>query len=388
MTAPAPGIDGYRTPRATCLLAPNPSPMTLDGTNTWLIAEPGSSSVVVVDPGPDDEDHLGRVHAEAVAGDRRVARILLTHGHPDHSAGAARFAALTGAPVQAADPAHRLGPEGLADGDVVTAAGCELRVVASPGHSADSVCLLLPADGALFTGDTVLGRGTTVIAGDGNLGDYLRTLGQLRDLAESSGIGLLLPGHGPMLANPLGTLDYYLSHRQERLDQVRSALAAGARTPAEIVAMIYTDVDRSVWPAAEWSVRAQLDYLGRGATMIMDSCDRIAPETVHDHEVQVRGSTGSTSSPQLLVSLRPWRIHVTGGTYRDALLRVWMPPSCRWSDLNAAFKSYKSVLGVGFRGCGVHQNHSNHTAEALKQARGVGDHDHVQKWADDPANCS
>jgi len=262
VTGPAPGIDRYRTPRATCLLAPNPSPMTLDGTNTWLIAEPGSSSVVVVDPGPDDEGHLRRVHAEAVAGDRRVAKILLTHGHPDHSEGAARFAALTGAPVQAADPAHRLGPEGLADGDVVTAAGCELRVVASPGHSADSVSLLLPADGALFTGDTVLGRGTTVIAGDGNLGEYLQTLGQLRDLAESSGIGLLLPGHGPVLADPLGTLDYYLSHRQERLDQVRSALAAGARTPAEIVAMIYIDVDKSVWPAAEWSVRAQLDYLG------------------------------------------------------------------------------------------------------------------------------
>ena len=253
--------DGMGTARARCVLAPNPSPMTLDGTNTWLIAEPGSSSVVVVDPGPDDEDHLGRVHAAAAAGDRRVAKILLTHGHPDHSEGAARLAALTGAPVQAADPAHRLGPEGLADGDVVTAAGCELRVAASPGHSADSVCLLLPADGALFTGDTVLGRGTTVIAGDGNLGDYLRTLGRLRDLAETRGVGLLLPGHGPMLADPLGTLDYYLSHRAERLDQVRSALAAGARTPAEIVAMIYTDVDRSVWPAAEWSVRAQLDYL-------------------------------------------------------------------------------------------------------------------------------
>src|SRR5262249_21730492 len=98
VTAPAPGIDGFRTPRATCLLAPNRSPMTLEGTNSWLIAEPGSSSVVVVDPGPDDEDHLGRVHAAAVAGDRRVAKILLTHGHPDHSAGAARFAALTGAP--------------------------------------------------------------------------------------------------------------------------------------------------------------------------------------------------------------------------------------------------------------------------------------------------
>jgi len=259
---PGVSIDGFRTPRATCLLAPNPSPMTLDGTNTWLIAEPESPSVVVIDPGPDDEGHLRRVLGEAVAGDRRVARILLTHGHLDHSAGAARLAELTGAPVQAADPAHRLGPEGLADGDVITAAGCELRVVASPGHSADSVCLLLPADDALFTGDTVLGRGTTVIATDGNLGDYLRTLGQLRDLTEAREVGLLLPGHGPMLADPIGTLDYYLSHRAERLDQVRSALAAGARTPAEIVALIYTGVDPSVWPAAEWSVRAQLDYLG------------------------------------------------------------------------------------------------------------------------------
>jgi glyoxylase-like metal-dependent hydrolase (beta-lactamase superfamily II) len=264
VNAASTGIDGFRTPRATCLLAPNPSPMTLDGTNTWLIAEPDSPSVVVVDPGPDDEGHLRRVHAAAVAGDRRVATILLTHGHPDHSAGAARLAGLTGAPVRAADPARRLGrgnSEGLADGDVVTAAGCELRVVATPGHSADSVCLLLPADNALFTGDTVLGRGTTVIAADGNLGDYLRTLGELRDLTESREVSLLLPGHGPMLADPIGTLDYYLSHREERLDQVRGALAAGAKTPAEIVAMIYTDVDPSVWPAAEWSVRAQLDYL-------------------------------------------------------------------------------------------------------------------------------
>jgi glyoxylase-like metal-dependent hydrolase (beta-lactamase superfamily II) len=255
-------IDGSGTPRATCLLAPNPSPLTLDGTNTWLIAEPGSSAVVVVDPGPDDEKHLRRVLAEAVAGDRRVAEILLTHGHLDHSGGAARLAELTGAPVRAADPAHRLGPEGLADGDVVAAAGCELRAVATPGHSADSVSLLLPADGALLTGDTVLGRGTAVIANDGNLGDYLRTLGQLRDLADAMAVRMLLPGHGPVLADPAGTLDYYVAHRAERLDQVRSAMAAGARTPAEIVAMIYTDVDPSLWPAAEWSVRAQLDYLG------------------------------------------------------------------------------------------------------------------------------
>jgi glyoxylase-like metal-dependent hydrolase (beta-lactamase superfamily II) len=257
-------IDGFRTPRATCLLAPNPSPMTLDGTNTWVIAEPGSPSAVVVDPGPDDEPHLRRVLAAAAAGERRVASILLTHGHLDHSAGAARLAELSGASIQAADPARRLGAEGFADGDVVTAAGCELRVVATPGHSSDSVSLLLPADGTLFTGDTVLGRGTTVIARDGRLGDYLRSLEQLRELAEVAGLRLLLPGHGPMLADPIGILDYYLAHRAERLDQVRAALAAGATTPAEIVAMIYTDVDRSVWPAAEWSVRAQLDYLAEG----------------------------------------------------------------------------------------------------------------------------
>jgi glyoxylase-like metal-dependent hydrolase (beta-lactamase superfamily II) len=258
-------IDGFATQRATCLLAPNPSPMTLDGTNTWLIAEPGSESVVVVDPGPDDEDHLRRVAAEATARGRRVAAILLTHGHADHSAGAARLAGMCGAPVQAADPARRLGSEGFADGDVITAGGSQLRVVATPGHSADSVSLLLPADDALLTGDTVLGRGTTVIGTDGNLGDYLRTLERLRELAGSGALRLLLPGHGPVLHDPIGTLDYYRTHRAERLEQVRSALAAGAKTPAEIVAVVYADVDRVLWPAAEWSVRAQLDYLSGSA---------------------------------------------------------------------------------------------------------------------------
>ncbi len=254
-------IDGSGTARARCVLAPNPSPMTLDGTNTWVIAEPDSPAVVVVDPGPDDEAHLRRVLNVALAGDRRVAQIVLTHGHVDHSAGAARFAAMSGAPVGALDPALRLGTEGFAPGDVVTAGGCELRVVGTPGHSLDSLSLLLTADGALLTGDTVLGRGTTVIGQDGSLGDYLRTLDELRALADASGLSVLLPGHGPLLTDPAGVLDYYIAHRRERLDQVRAALAAGARTPMEIVAIVYTDVDRALWPAAEWSVRAQLDYL-------------------------------------------------------------------------------------------------------------------------------
>ncbi len=254
-------IDGSGTGRARCVLAPNPSPMTLEGTNTWVIAEPGSPAVLVVDPGPDDDGHLCRVLDVARAGDRRVARIVLTHGHRDHSAGAARFAVMTGAPVLALDPAHRLGGEGLTAGDVLTAAGCEVRVIATPGHSADSVSLLLGADGALLTGDTVLGRGTTVIARDGGLGDYLRTLDALRTLAASAGLRVLLPGHGPLLADPAGVLDYYIAHRRERLDQVRAALAGGARTPAEIVDVVYGDTDPAVRGAAEWSVRAQLDYL-------------------------------------------------------------------------------------------------------------------------------
>jgi glyoxylase-like metal-dependent hydrolase (beta-lactamase superfamily II) len=257
-------IDGSGSERARCVLAPNPSPMTLDGTNTWVIAEPGSPAAVVVDPGPDDEGHLHRVRDAACAAGRRVALIVLTHGHPDHSAGAASFAAMTGAPVLALDPAHRLGSEGLAAGDVLDAAGCELRVVGTPGHSADSVSLLLAADSALLTGDTILGRGTTVIGPDGALGDYLRTLNDLRSLAASAGLRVLLPGHGPVLTDPAGALDYYIAHRQERLEQIRAALAAGARTPAEIVAMVYGDTDPAVRGAAEWSVRAQLDYLNSG----------------------------------------------------------------------------------------------------------------------------
>lgn len=257
-------VSGMGSARASCVLAPNPSPMTLDGTNTWVIAEPGGPAAVVVDPGPADEGHLRRVLDAACAGGRRVAQVVLTHGHLDHSAGAARFAELSGAPVGALDPALRLGTEGYGPGDVITAAGCELRVVATPGHTADSLSLLLAADGALLTGDTVLGRGTTVIAADGSLGDYLRTLDELRSLAADAGLRVLLPGHGPLLTDPAGALDFYIAHRRERLDQVRVALAAGARTPGEVVAIVYADVDKSLWPAAESSVRAQLDFLGAG----------------------------------------------------------------------------------------------------------------------------
>ncbi|MFI6906647.1 MBL fold metallo-hydrolase [Nonomuraea sp. NPDC050394] len=248
--------DGSRTAHAENLLAPNPGMMTLDGTNTWVI---GTNEVIVVDPGPSDEAHLLRVVAHL--GERRVRHILLTHGHHDHSGGAKRFAELVGAPVHALDPLHRLGSEGLTDGDVVRAGGVELHVYATPGHSFDSLCFWLPVDRAMLTGDTVLGRGTTVIAQDGGLTDYLHSLDRLRKTAEDLEADALLPGHGPVLANPLAALDGYVAHRRERLDQIRQARKNGARTPREVVEVVYADVDRSLWPVAEISVRAQLDYL-------------------------------------------------------------------------------------------------------------------------------
>lgn len=261
MTSTAGGIDGSGTTRARCVLAPNPSLMTLDGTNTWLIAAPGSVTAVVVDPGPDDEDHLRRVCSVAGQSGHRISVILLTHGHPDHSAGAAALAGFTGASVRAVDPAHRLGDEGLPPGSVVVGGDCEIEVIGTPGHSADSVSLYLRADQAVLTGDTVLGRGTTVIGHDGDLGAYLASLERLRALADAAELVTLLPGHGPVLRDPAGTIDFYLTHRAERLAEIRAALAAGDRSGAEIVARVYADVDRALWPFAELSVRAQLAYL-------------------------------------------------------------------------------------------------------------------------------
>lgn len=239
------------TATAGVVLAPNPGPMTLEGTNTWVLRAADSESCVVVDPGPLIEGHLVEVARHGP-----VAAVLLTHGHPDHSEGARRFAELTGAPVRSLDPAHRLGDEGLVDGDVVAAAGLELRVLGTPGHSSDSLSFVL--EDAVLTGDTVLGRGTTVVAHpDGVLGDYLTSLRRLRELGDRT----VLPGHGPELEHAGVAAEHYLAHREARLDQVRAAVAAGATTPQQVVETVYADVDRVLWPAATMSVRAQLAYL-------------------------------------------------------------------------------------------------------------------------------
>ncbi|ALV34468.1 MBL fold metallo-hydrolase [Streptomyces sp. CdTB01] len=255
-------VSGPATSRAVNVLAPNASAMTLDGTNTWILAEPDSDLAVVVDPGPLDEGHLRTVVDTAEAAGKRIALTLLTHGHPDHAEGASRFAELTATRVRALDPALRLGDEGLAAGDVVAVGGLELRVVPTPGHTSDSLCFHLPADRAVLTGDTVLGRGTTVVAHpDGRLGDYLDSLRRLRSLTVDDGVHTVLPGHGPVLEDAQGAVEFYLAHRAHRLAQVETAVENGYRTPTQVVAHVYADVDRSLWPAAELSVRAQMDYL-------------------------------------------------------------------------------------------------------------------------------
>ncbi|MDI3420415.1 MBL fold metallo-hydrolase [Streptomyces luteolus] len=255
-------LSGPATARTINVLAPNPSAMTLDGTNTWIVAEPDSDLAVVIDPGPLDDDHLRQVIGVAEQAGKRVALTLLTHGHPDHAEGASRFAHLTRTKVRALDPALRLGDEGLGAGDVVRTGGLELRVVPTPGHTEDSLSFHLPADQAVLTGDTILGRGTTVVAHpDGRLGDYLDSLRRLRSLTVDDGVHTVLPGHGPVLEDAQGAVDFYLAHRAHRLAQVETAVENGYRTPSEVVAHVYADVDRSLWPAAELSVRAQLEYL-------------------------------------------------------------------------------------------------------------------------------
>jgi glyoxylase-like metal-dependent hydrolase (beta-lactamase superfamily II) len=237
--------------------------MTLDGTNTWVVGDLDGGRVVVVDPGPDDEQHLDAVAEIATQRGARVDSVLLTHGHLDHSAGARTFARRCGTVVRALDPAHRLGAEGLGEGDVVDAGGVRIDVMATPGHSSDSLCFALAEQGVLLTGDTVLGRGTAVIYHpDGVLAHYLESLRRLARLVDQVGCSLLLPGHGPVLEDPAGVVRYYLDHRLERLIEVQAAVDAGARTAAEVVERVYADVPRTVWPAAERSVRAALVHLG------------------------------------------------------------------------------------------------------------------------------
>jgi glyoxylase-like metal-dependent hydrolase (beta-lactamase superfamily II) len=239
VTAPAAALLDTLPGWATLIRADNPGPMTLDGTNTWVLRAPGAARAVVVDPGPDLAEHL-----VAIAAHGPIEAILITHGHPDHTDGVPRLTEMTGAPVLDFDGEF-------------AAAGLRIRAVDTPGHTRDSVCYVVN-DEAVLAGDTILGRGTTIVAWpDGSLSDYLTSLDTLRALGPMP----VLPGHGPALADCAVAAAYYRAHREARLEQVRAAVAAGATDAMDVVHAVYADVDQALWPAAEATVRAQLAYL-------------------------------------------------------------------------------------------------------------------------------
>ncbi len=254
MTHPAYGVLRPVTQTAAVLLCDNPGLMTLDGTNTWVLRGAGSDEMVIVDPGPDDDAHL-----ERIAGLGKIPLVLISHKHDDHTGGIDKLVGMTGAVVRSVGSGFLRGLGGpLTDGEVIDAAGLRIKVMATPGHTADSLSFVV--DDAVLTADTVLGRGTTVIDNeDGSLRDYLESLRRLQGLGQRT----VLPGHGPDLADLAEVTAMYLAHREERLNQVRSALQAlGDEASArQVVEHVYTDVDQKLWDAAEKSVQAQLDYL-------------------------------------------------------------------------------------------------------------------------------
>lgn len=260
--------------RGRCVRAPNPGLMTLDGTNTWVLREPGAERSVVVDPGPVIDEHLDEVAERA----GQVEYVLLTHHHLDHSEAARGFAERMGCGVRALDPEWCWRAEPVSDGEHLDIGGLQAEVLTTPGHTSDSISIVLPAERALLTGDMVLGRGTTVVVHpDGDLAAYLDSIERMRALVSQGHVETLWPAHGPVLDDAAAVLDHYLVHRRERLAQVEGALDRLGMTPTDlpadvaehdtlprrVVEVVYADVDESLWGAAEWSVRAQLAYLAR-----------------------------------------------------------------------------------------------------------------------------
>ncbi|HJG80878.1 MAG TPA: MBL fold metallo-hydrolase [Brevibacterium senegalense] len=244
------------------VLADNPSPMTLDGTNSYLLRSQDGTSALLLDPGPMLTDH--RDALVRALGSAQLATIVLTHRHADHSGlleTAGEWA--PGVPVHAVDPTFAVGTDPLVDGQTISFGTDDrdaVRIVTTPGHTDDSVSVL--HGDRLFSGDTVLGRGTTMVSfPDGSLGDYLDSLERLIALEAAGSIRTLAPAHGEQRDDVAEVLAHYRSHRQERIAQVQEVLASGKSTAEEVADVVYADVPASVRPAALSIVRAQLAYI-------------------------------------------------------------------------------------------------------------------------------
>ena len=259
---PATLPDGRSTPGVRSLLAPNPGPMTLGGTSTWLIGASDDDgrqpAAIVVDPGPAIDAHV-----DAIAAATRVELVLITHRHGDHTGAIDALHERTGAPVRALLAEHTRGAESLRDGERLEAAGAVVEVLATPGHTSDSLSFHLPEERLLLSGDTLLGGSTTVIDHpDGRLADYLASLEALERLGRARPTGIL-PGHGPTIADLAAETGRLREHRMRRLEQVAGALERlGHDAELEaVVDEVYADAPAQVREWAAHSLAAQLTYL-------------------------------------------------------------------------------------------------------------------------------
>ncbi len=251
----APGVVTAVTPLVRRIVAPNPTLMTGPGTNTYIVGDPQTGDLVVLDPGPDIAAHLDRV-ADVGAG--RIRTIVVTHTHQDHSPGAAGLAARTGARLVGFDERDGFAPDVAAgDGHVVDAAGARLRALHTPGHASNHLCWLIEQERVLCSGDHVMDGSTVVIAPpDGDMAAYVAQLRRLRGL----GLRAIAPGHGRLITDPDARLDGYLAHRTERERQIVDALRAAGRpvTVDDLVAAVYVGVADALLPVARYSVWAHL----------------------------------------------------------------------------------------------------------------------------------
>jgi glyoxylase-like metal-dependent hydrolase (beta-lactamase superfamily II) len=299
----------------TRLRAPNPGPMTLTGTNSYLVGM--GPERVAIDPGPKLEGHLQTMAGTASAAGAKISLILVTHGHPDHYPGAERLSELTGAPVAAYRGATFPHQVELDNEQKIEAAGGTYTAIFTPGHAADHLCYFLEEEGALFTGDNILGYGTTIVAPP--KGDMALYMASLHLLEEKWGQAkVIYGGHGPEIANPAAKIREYILHRQARQQQLVEAMQAGATTIPQIVERIYQDVDRRMWPAAARQALAYLIMLEREGKV---RAEDLPAEEVSEADNAMLNPVGTVIDPVAAAELG---ISAQEMEHKDKVKRYWL----------------------------------------------------------------